>query len=231
MDYILGFDSRYFDGNLPDGYDYVFYYAKATEHTSFVPENFETVWKTKLIKGAYHFWRHYADPIKQAQHFYDTVKATGDFGQLPPVLDCEDTGASPSMQMVAHIRKCLGKIEELFGVRPMVYTGAWWWDAFVGPYLGNSDFSDYELWVAHYNTVIAEPYLPEGFEDWSVWQYIGDWKAAGFNDKIDVNRAKKHWFYKYIAPNGASVREKLQLVAGKLIDLAEEVTGISNETN
>lgn len=231
-EYVLGFDSRYWNGVFPQGYDYEFVYSKATEGESFVANTFRDQWLTHLKKGAYHFWRHNADPASQARHFYNTVYNTGYLGELPPVVDFEDGMAQRSVAMVLNIKECLYEVETLFGTRPMIYTAGWWWDQYVYPYQGTQSFDDYELWVAHYNEHIAQPRLPQGFTHWEVWQYIGDWSAPDFNAGIDVNRAKPEWYARHVdGEQTAAVSQKLRDVAGRLIDIAEEVTGISNEAD
>lgn len=228
-DYILGFDSRYWSGVLPQGYEYQFVFCKATEAAGFVAETFEDQWLTHLKKGAYHFWRHNTDPVLQARHFYNTVYNTGYLGDLPPVVDFEDGNARRSQAMVRHIKETLFEVENLFGQKPMIYTAGWWWDQYVYPYQGTQSFDDYELWVAHYNQHVDEPRVPQGFTHWEIWQYIGDWSAPGFNAGIDVNRAKINWFLKYIEPQDDTVADKLREIAGRIIDIAEEVSRCADE--
>lgn len=228
-DYILGFDSRYWNGVLPQGYDYKFVYIKATEGESFVANTFHDQWLTRLKKGAYHFWRHNQDAKLQARHFYNTVYATGDLGDLPPVVDFEDGMARRSQAMVRHIKECLWEVENLFRQKPMIYTGAWWWDQYVYPYQGTISFDDYDLWVAHYTNHLPQPRLPLGFTHWEVWQYIGDWSAPGFNAGIDVNRTTFQWFSQYTDPPQDTVADKLRKFADDLIDIAEGVTRCADD--
>jgi lysozyme len=235
MTEILGFDSRYWSGAYPEGYNYKFVYIKASEALGFVPENLEQQVRgaedNNLEYGLYHFWRHNADPAAQAKHFYDTAKEYSNFGNLPPVIDLEDTNAKKSLAMVNHIHETCDAIEREFEQRPMIYTASWWWDAFAAPYFqaANWDLSKYELWVAHYNQYVEKPYLPKYFTDWNVWQYIGDWSAPGFNAKIDVNRAKAEWFSKYVEPGEDDKAARLKDIAMGLFDMADELNEIAGE--
>ena len=207
---IPGFDSRYWDGVYPEGYEYQFVYIKATEADNFVAQpqlNLQTngAKANGILRGYYHFYRYHYDPIKQAEYFFDKCPADA---ELPPVLDLEDGQASPSLANVTRIRDLAAKVEELFGQPPMIYTAAWWWNTRVWPYLPASgwNYQKLDLWVANY-TQAVEPYMPLGWGSWQVWQHIGDWSAPGFNAKIDVNRAKEDWFAQFTNGNTPDPKE------------------------
>lgn len=101
-------------------------FIKATEgrnvldkHISF-DSGFNTHWeetkKVNLPRGAYHYWDPEDDPKQQAKFFFDTVNATGDLGEFPPVLDVEEPGSGSKAKI------CIQEIEQLFQRMPILYT-------------------------------------------------------------------------------------------------------------
>jgi len=198
---IPGFDSRYWDGQYPQGYDYDYVFIKSTEAHNFVTTphlqlQTEGAKRAGLKRGYYHFYRYHSEPRAQAKWCYDN---TPHDAELPLVIDLEDTRALKSLANVNNIKVLCAEVADLFGREPMIYTAAWWWNPYVFPYLGASgwDYNALDLWVANYTTA-PQPYMPRGWTDWQVWQHIGDWSAPGFNAKIDVNRAKEAWYNKVI---------------------------------
>ena len=194
---ITGFDSRYWNGVYPAGYDYDFVIIKATEAHNFTAQpqmklQTEGAMRAGLRRGYYHFYRFWSDAKQQAKWFYDNAPRDAD---LPPVIDLEDGQAPKGLQNVNKIKILCEEVEQLFGKRPMIYTAAWWWDPWVFPYLPATgwNYTAHDLWVANY-TAAAVPWLPRGFDDWQMWQYIGDWAAPGFNAKIDVDRVDEDWY-------------------------------------
>ncbi len=80
--------------------------------------HWEETKKANLPRGAYHYWGPEADPIQQAQLFFNTVNTTGDLGEFPPVLDIEEPGDG------ANAKACILEIERLFQRTPIIYTRA-----------------------------------------------------------------------------------------------------------
>ena len=195
---IYGFDSRYWNGVLPAANPFKYAFVKFTEATGFATSNAVAQWNSLkaggLLRGPYHFYRNASNPEDQAAYFRANVGS--DIGELPPVLDLEDTASIKGGEMPARVQRCLAEIEKLFGKRPMVYSAAWWWN----PWMGNQPWvNTYERWVANY-TVASTPLLPIGWTTWDVWQFKGDVTEPGFNAKIDWNRTWTSWFDKYNAP-------------------------------
>src|SRR3990170_5245777 len=115
---------------------------------------FATHWagtkKAGILRGAYHFWLSGLDPRQQARLFFDTLQKTGDFGELPPVLDIERSGNAKE------VRACVEEIERLFNRTPLIYTSAYAWgdDRLKGD---KNWASKYPLWVANYITNDLDP--------------------------------------------------------------------------
>ena len=211
---IYGFDSRFWNGVLPAAHSFEYAFVKFTEATGFATSNAGAQWAGLkaggLLRSAYHFYRNHANPEDQAAYFRANVGE--DIGELPPVLDLEDTASVKGGELPARVQRCLVEIEQLFGRKPMVYSAAWWWN----PWMGNQPWvNDYEKWVANY-TIAATPLLPVGWVGWDVWQFKGDVTAAGFNAKIDWNRCWQDWFEQYESPAATTTLTILKETAADL---------------
>ena len=184
-------------GAIPDKYKFAF--MKATEGTGFIDDKFSLNWfeSKGILRGAYHFWRYSASGTAQAEHFFDIVSDTGDLGDLPPVVDLEDTRAPKGGDIVLRMRQMLQRTEELFGKKPIIYTARWWWNPWT---LNNEEFGDYDLWIAHYRPAWLKPYLPAGWDDWQIWQHSSSGRVAGVSGNCDLNVAKDAWYQSYITP-------------------------------
>lgn len=201
--------------------EYKFAFMKATEGSGFVDDKFTRNWHSSVggLRGAYHFWRYHFDGTAQAEHFYDIVNATGDLGELPPVVDLEDTRAPKGGDIVPRMRQMLQRTEELFGVKPIIYTAHWWWSPWT---LNNTGFGDYDLWVAHYKTVYpwSKPYLPAGWDDYQVWQHSSQGKVPGVAGDCDLNVAKEEWYERYLTP--PPTQYTVKVIAPKEVEVVTE---------
>lgn len=192
---VLGFDSRHWDGNLPSPTPFRYAFVKFTEATGFTASTARQQWDglkaRNLLRGPYHFYRNAANPEDQAAFFRATVGS--DIGELPPVLDLEDTASIKGGELPARVKRCLAEIERLFERKPMIYSAAWWWN----PWMGTQAWATaYEHWVANY-TAGSVPLLPVGWGRWDVWQYKGDVAEPGMNAMVDWNRCSDEWFAQY----------------------------------
>ena len=100
--------------------------AKATHGAYKVDKTFKRNWKGMAgrcqYRGAYHFLTE-EDPQLQAEHFFNTV------GPLQPgdfiLVDVEPAGTTPILP-TKHVISTLKAVEKLFGVKPIVYIGAFY---------------------------------------------------------------------------------------------------------
>ncbi len=155
-----------------------FAFIKASEGTWEDPK-FNRHWRESqglVLRGAYHFFRPDVDPVQQAEAFYNTVAATGDLGELPPVLDVERETTW------AQVAACMDEIERRFDRVPILYTSPGF-----ARLLGPPPPHDWSLWIAHY-TQSPEPSLPEGWDTWTFWQYTSKGRVPGYPRNIDRNR-------------------------------------------
>ncbi len=157
-----------------------FVFVKATEGVSMIDENFSDNFyqarQNDLIRGAYHFFVPDADARKQARFFLKQVHL--EEGDLPPVLDVEKVGRLSSEQLRKAVRTWLEIVEEHYGVKPILYTGA----SFKKKYLNDSIFNQYPYWIAHY---YVEKPTYEG--SWNFWQYTDFGKIDGIQGNVDCN--------------------------------------------
>ena len=163
---------------------------KATEGISFVDSRFGENWGESKAAGiprsAYHYFRFGIDPIEQANHFWHVV---GKLGDIPHVIDVEDTKQPAD---ITAVKSFIDRYVELSGQKPMIYTGAWFWNnARWGGPVGWA--KDYLLWVANYTTA-SSPVIPTDWDTWHIWQYTGtaDGPSYGASSKnLDLNRTNQ----------------------------------------
>ncbi|MCF3111141.1 glycoside hydrolase family 25 protein [Niabella sp. CC-SYL272] len=157
-----------------------FAFIKATEGEKDLDLQFKRNWKnarqTGLPIGAYHFFIPSRDPVKQAVNFIKNVRLKP--GDLPPVLDVEQTNNLPAPVIQARSKAWLQLVEQHYGVKPVVYTNA----DFYEKYLGKA-FDEYPLWVAHY----YEKRKPRIKRNWALWQHNDAGHVNGIDANVDFN--------------------------------------------
>ena len=157
-----------------------FAFIKATEGTSRVDPFFKRNWKNSkeagVTRGAYHFFIASRDGRAQARNFIEHVVLES--GDLPPVLDVEQTFSVPSDKLRKEVRTWLTIMEEYYSIKPIIYTNA---DFYKRHLQGH--FDDYPLWVAHY----LQPHQPRVSRDWSFWQHSEQGRVDGILSKVDFN--------------------------------------------
>ena len=163
-------------GNIKVGFAFI----KATEGNGRVDPFFKRNWaKSKeagIVRGAYHFFIASRDGKTQAKNFISNVQLES--GDLPPVLDVEQTYGKPAGQIRAEVQKWLDTLEEYYGVKPIIYTNADFYKNYLQGY-----FEAYPLWVAHY----LQPHQPRVSRDWSFWQHSEAGRVNGISSKVDFN--------------------------------------------
>jgi lysozyme len=157
-----------------------FAFIKATEGLGNVDEQFQRNWqKAKdagLIRGAYHFFLATKSGLVQAENFISTVDLHS--GDLPPVLDIEQTYGVRTRDLRKRVKEWLCRIEEYYKVKPIIYTNVDFYAHFLG-----IEFDEYPLWVAHY----LQPNKPRIARDWIFWQHNETGKVNGIYSKVDFN--------------------------------------------
>jgi lysozyme len=168
-----------------DGVAYA--YAKATEGVNTKDSQFNVNYlgmkQNQILRGAYHFFHPELDASSQATNFLSLVsRLTPD--DLTPAIDVEvDDGQSASAITVA-VQAWLDKVEQQLGRTPLIYTSASFWNTRLG---ATDAFARYPLWVAHY-TNRAAPNIPQGFSDYTFWQYSESGTVSGISGNVDMDR-------------------------------------------
>lgn len=99
----------------------------------------------------------------------------------PYVLDVEGAGVTA---------KSVDTWLEVFlrgGRTPVIYCSRSSWERCYGR--GPHKWGAIKLWVANY-TAGAAPIMPDGWSDWSTWQFSQNGRLDGYNGAIDVNRRR-----------------------------------------
>ncbi len=143
-----------------------------------------------LYVGAYHFGRPrlpLTTAASDAKLFASQLGNVRLSGYLPPILDIETNGGLTPANVTAWTKSFLSTLQAATGRPPMVYSGSWFWRA----YMGNpGGFSQYPVWIADYEPQNTGPTL---FGDWtysSFWQYTDAAKVSGIADAVDAS-----WFH------------------------------------
>lgn len=167
-----------------------FVIVKASESTGYVNSYYaDDVSKARqngIVAGAYHYLRYGTSGSAQAAHFLSAIGGSVADGDLPPMLDVEDTkDSATAAQRVQIMKDWLDTVEQATGRKPMIYSGAWYW----GPYLGTpAGFSDHPLvWAAYTGSTC--PKIPDDFPGLAIWQYLGgQGSTAGINAACDQDK-------------------------------------------
>jgi lysozyme len=143
--------------------------------------------QSHIVRSAYHFLRPMQPGKDQARFFLDTLASAGGMleGDLAPVCDIEGPdGAGPST-ILKCIEDWMQVVETETKRRPIVYTGPSFWDGYG---LGDA-FANYPLWVADYRQPDSPYKVPNGWSDWTFFQYTDQGRVPGIPVNVDLN-----WF-------------------------------------
>jgi len=134
-----------------------------------------------VIRGAYQFFRPTQNVSAQAQKM---IAAYGTYtpGDLPPVMDAEDHGGLSPATLASRIRAWTAQVEAALGVRPIVYTGKYFWRDEVG----GPSFAPSVLWIAQYTSLC--PDIPAPWTKWTFWQHTDSGTVSGISGPVDMNR-------------------------------------------
>lgn len=135
-----------------------------------------------LVRSAYQFFRPGQDATAQADLLIDAIGALAP-GDLPPAIDVEATSGLSAATIAARAQVWSDRVEARLGVKPIVYTGKYFWEDSVG---ASSRFVDQPLWVAQYTSQC--PDLPAPWARWAFWQYTDSGAVDGIAGGVDTNR-------------------------------------------
>jgi GH25 family lysozyme M1 (1,4-beta-N-acetylmuramidase) len=143
-----------------------------------------------LVVGAYHFAkpsRGRWDPTAEANHFLRVARNAP--GDVLPVLDIEDSGGLGRAELSRWAKRWLRHVEERTGVRPIIYSGNYFWQRYMGntPWFGRNGYGH---WVAHW--YVRSPEVPGqhwGGRGWTFWQWSASGRVPGIRGAVDLD-----WF-------------------------------------
>ncbi|NML19907.1 glycoside hydrolase family 25 protein [Pseudoflavitalea sp. G-6-1-2] len=157
-----------------------FAFIKATEGNGNEDRYFKRNWKkikdAGMVRGAYHFFIASKSGKTQAENFISSVELQP--GDLPPVLDVEQTNGQKSDKIRQRVQEWLTTVENYYGVKPIIYTNVDFYKQIL-----KDDFDHYPLWVAHY----LQKEKPRIYRDWHFWQYSEQGRVNGILSKTDFN--------------------------------------------
>ena len=133
-----------------------------------------------LYRGAYQYYRPSQDPIQQADHFVDQI-GLPEPGDLPPVLDLEETEGVSVTTIVHGARAWLDEVKAKTGVDPIVYTGPGFWNSLTN----TAQFAAEDLWVANYTKLC--PSMPKTWNRWTFWQSSSSGSVPGIGTNVDLD--------------------------------------------
>jgi GH25 family lysozyme M1 (1,4-beta-N-acetylmuramidase) len=145
-----------------------FGYARISDGAYHPDSEFDGNWSRMksagVLRGAYQFFEPAEDEVTQANMMVSKVGHLGE-GDLPAMIDVEISGGLGGSTIGARVLRWLQIVEAGTGLRPIIYTGAYFWEDDVG-----TDLKTYPIWIAAYGA--SCPSLPDdGWSNWTMWQY------------------------------------------------------------
>ncbi len=157
-----------------------FGFIKATEGLGRVDNRFRRNWleakSAGVPRGAYHFFIASKSGRAQAENFIETVVL--EKGDLPPVLDVEQTNGASAADIRQRVKDWLIMAEQHYKAKPIIYTNVDFYENFLA-----GAFDEYPLWVAHY-LVKDKPRIQR---NWLFWQHSERGHVNGIDAYVDFN--------------------------------------------
>src|ERR1044072_3693480 len=172
-----------------------FVYVKSGEgdwHDPLFAANVRGARSAGLKVGAYHFLRPRPGRTgaQEAAFFIERLHSVGlGKGYLYPVLDVEATQLN--RESTQNYIQGFANALRGHGFKPMVYTGAWFWDPNVGRITRTSTRSanfGIQLWVSGY-VPESQLRLPTGWSKYTIWQFTDKGQVNGVRGDVDLNKA------------------------------------------
>lgn len=153
-----------------------------TSVDSWFDDNWNGMKSVGMVRGAYQFFLPQQDAIAQADVMLNAMGQLG-AGDLPPVVDVEDTGGQSKATIVSKLKQWCQHIEAATGKKPIIYTGKYFWQDNVSSF----DFGGYPLWIPNYSN--SCPNLPDNYwTDWVIFQYTSTGSVPGISGNVDRNK-------------------------------------------
>ena len=165
--------------------------SKATENTNFTDPFFAADYAAEQANGLFRGGYHYARPqlpmttaVAQADYYAATIGNTQEAGDLPPIMDFEESGGLSPRDLITWGQTFLAELMAKTGRVPMIYTYRNFWRTAL---LNSSAFIRYPLWIADYTASATAPTPPlvGGWPTWTMWQWTSTDKLAGVTGAVD----------------------------------------------
>jgi lysozyme len=166
-----------------------FVIARASEGDSRVDSAYRATRQEADAAGLAFTAFHYARPdraagdaIREADFFLSKAGLVA--GDLPPVLDIEESGGLGPVRLQAWATAWLQEVTAKLGVKPMIYTNSDFWVSRMGDTTVFAD-AGYPLFVASWGA--TTPLLPAGYwggRGWTMWQTAKCGKVRGIKGCI-----------------------------------------------
>ncbi len=160
-------------------FDFVFVRGTIGNHKKdfLFDENWSALKRTKLLRGAYHYFYPSESGSDQANNFLRHINI--EKGDLPPILDIEETGLEDIKDIRIRMKRWLQIVTESTNCVPIIYCNKNIYDIVIKNY-----FDDYNIWIANYNEGAAsfDRKMP-----WLFWQYSQSGKVDGICENVDFN--------------------------------------------
>jgi lysozyme len=159
---------------------------RVSDGTGHLDPYFAANWKDAkaagLIRGAYQFFEPGGDAVAQANLLLQHMGPLQP-GDLPPMIDVEATGGQSPQTIANKIHQWINVVQGATGMKPLIYTGTWFWD----PNVNSADFASYPLVESWYCNNCC-PNLPSPWKSWTMWQYSSSGSVAGIAGNVDLDR-------------------------------------------
>jgi lysozyme len=141
-----------------------------------------------ITLGVYHYLRPRPGRTGdvEADWAVKTAKSAGwgKPGDLRLVVDIEETALSTSALTRKYLREFVGRIIELTGHRPIVYS----FPSFLQR-LGLEKTLGCPLWIAHFG--VSQPIIPKPWLEYAIWQHTSTGRVNGIEGNVDLNVASR----------------------------------------
>ncbi|MGC9043029.1 MAG: glycoside hydrolase family 25 protein [Myxococcota bacterium] len=188
---VHGIDVSYYQGDIDwykvaaEGHKYAF--IRVSDGLNYIDSKFAQNWSgaknAGIIRGAYQFFRPNLDAVQQAQLLLDKMGPL-EKGDLPPVIDVENTGNLSPTEVANQVGKWINHIESALGVKPIIYSGYYFWKDNVK----STAFGEYLLWLPWYHDYQDTsfcPITPDPWTKWTFWQWTSSGTVSGISENVD----------------------------------------------
>lgn len=189
-DTVFGIDVSYYQGDIDwdavaaDGVQYAI--IRVSHSLQFFDPQFDAnlagARAAGVHAGVYQFFEPDEDPVAQADLLLEALGPLQP-GDLPPMIDVESTGGRSPGEINTAIHAWIDRVESTLGVKPLVYSGYYFWNDNVG----STDFGEYPLMLPWYG-VDCPGGVNVGWDMWSIHQYCDCGSVAGISGPVDVDR-------------------------------------------